>query len=86
MGGQSMMAGDMTLMAVAMVIRAVILAAALIAGIYLVLRAVRGSERPDRDSTARSLLDRRLAAGEISIEEYTDRCGAMGAQTQASAP
>ncbi len=84
MGGQSMMAGDTTLMAVAMVLGAVILGAALVAGLYLVLRALEGHGHAG-NSSARSLLDHRLAAGEISLEEYTERCGALVTRTQGSA-
>ncbi len=78
------MGGDMTLMAVAMMVGAFILAAALVAVICVVSRALTGNERSaDGGNPARALLDRRLAAGEISVEEHGERAGALGAQPSA---
>lgn len=59
---------------------ALVLLAIVAAGVYLGVRAARGrSDRAviDRDDSARGLLDRRLAAGEIGTEEYYERESAL---------
>lgn len=67
---------EMGLMAVVMVVVAVIVAGGLVAGVYLGVRAFR-SQRSAVDDSPRGLLDRRLAAGEISPEEYYERESAL---------
>jgi uncharacterized membrane protein len=54
------------------------LGALLVAGViaYVALRAL-ASPRRDDAGTARVLLDRRLAAGEIDLEEYYERESAL---------
>jgi uncharacterized membrane protein len=47
----------------------------LLAGGWMILRGTRG-DRPDAPS-ARALLERRLAAGEIDVEEYYERESAL---------
>ena len=54
-----LMAGLMLVMIVAVVI-----------GVWLVLRSGRHDESASASPTARSVLDRRLAAGEIDAEQY----------------
>jgi uncharacterized membrane protein len=48
----------------------------LVAG-YFGLRAFGGSSQRDELDSARALLDRRLAAGEIETEEYYEREAAL---------
>ena len=48
------------------------------AAIVMVLYwALRGSEDPDDRPSAREILDRRFATGELSSEEYTERRAAL---------
>jgi uncharacterized membrane protein len=66
-----MMGIDSGLMLAGMVICAVALPALLLAAVYVGFRAL-GPRRPAADS-ARAVLDRRLATGEIDTEEYYER-------------
>ena len=69
------MHGGMTFMGLGMVIWTLV-AIALVAG--LIYAAVRvGRSRGWLDDSARRTLDRRLAAGEISPEEYYERESAL---------
>jgi hypothetical protein len=56
----------------------------LLAGGWMVLRGTRG-DQPDPPS-ARALLERRLAAGEIDVEEYYERESALRSAELALAP
>jgi uncharacterized membrane protein len=44
---------------------------------YISVRAWRGSGQPGELDSARALLDRRLAAGEIELEQYYEREAAL---------
>ncbi len=72
-----MMGLDMGLMAIVMVIVALIVVGGLAAAVYLGVRALRSPERSGVEDSPRALLDRRLAAGEISSEEYYERESAL---------
>lgn len=63
-------------MALAMVIAALVVAAAVA---VISVAALRARRRPENDGggSARSLLDRRLALGEIDPEEYYEREAAL---------
>lgn len=75
-----MMGGMWSWMVIGWGLGALVLLAIVAAGVYLGVRAARG--RSDRDAlepegSARGLLDRRLAAGEIGTEEYYERESAL---------
>lgn len=72
-----MMGMDMGVMAIVMVIVAIILVGGLVAAVYLGARAVRGPRGGEVEDSARAALDRRLAQGEISSEEYYERESAL---------
>ncbi|HEV2074922.1 MAG TPA: hypothetical protein VGR10_01645 [Thermoleophilaceae bacterium] len=72
-----MMGMDMGLMAIIMVVVALIAVAGLLAVVYVGGRALRPSRDRQIEDSARALLDRRLAAGEISSEEYYERESAL---------
>jgi len=72
-----MMGMDMGLMALVMVVVALVVVGGLVAAVYLGVRALRSPERSGVDDSPRALLDRRLAAGEISSEEYFERESAL---------
>jgi uncharacterized membrane protein len=64
----------MSWMAVLGLLGVVVLLVLVAAGVYLGIRLARpGLER----SSARALLERRLAAGEIDVDEYYEREGAL---------
>jgi uncharacterized membrane protein len=65
-----MMGDMMSWMGIFGLVGLVLLLALVAAGVYLGLRLAR--PRLDKDS-ARALLDRRLAAGEIEVDEYYER-------------
>jgi uncharacterized membrane protein len=74
------MDGMMSWMGLWWLIGAVLLVALVAGGVYLGVRADR--ERAEREGlqrseSARAVLDRRLAAGEISVEEYYERESAL---------
>jgi uncharacterized membrane protein len=71
-GCNAMMAGMSLWMLIGFVIFVLVVAGA----IYLVVRAGSGHLRGE---TARQLLDRRLASGDITIEEYHERESALRA-------
>lgn len=62
---------DMGLMALAMIVIAVIIAVAVGVVVYGAIRATRGS-RSELDDP-RAVLNRRLASGDITPEEYFER-------------
>lgn len=66
---------DMGLMALAMIVVAVIIAVAVGVAVYGAIRAARGS-RSELEG-ARAVLDRRLASGDITPEEYFERESAL---------
>lgn len=67
---------DMSVMVVVMVVGALLLLAAIGAAVYVGLRATRPSRELEPES-ARALLDRRLANGEIGPEDYYEREAAL---------
>ena len=74
------MDGMWTWMMVGWGLGALVLLAIVATGVYLGVRAARGpSDRamPEPADSARGLLDRRLAAGEIGTEEYYERESAL---------
>lgn len=66
---------DTALLLMGALVCSLVLPLLLAGGAWLALRA-RKSQAPD-DGSARALLDRRLAAGEIAIEEYYERESAL---------
>ncbi len=68
---------DTGLMALVMVVVALIVVGGLIAAVYLGVGALRSRERSPVEDSPRALLDRRLATGEISSEEYFERESAL---------
>ncbi len=68
---------DMGAMAIVMVVVALIVVVGLVAAIHLGARALRSRDGREVEASARALLDRRLAAGEISSEEYYERESAL---------
>jgi uncharacterized membrane protein len=67
---------DMSLMMVVMLVGAVVVLAAVGAAVYVGVRGARQSPQVEPES-ARALLDRRLATGEIGPEEYYEREAAL---------
>jgi uncharacterized membrane protein len=49
-----------------------------LAVVWLVARAASGRDRPRSDDDANAILRRRLAAGEISVEQYEQARAALG--------
>lgn len=72
-----MMGMDMGVMAIVMVIVAIIVVGGLVAAVYLGVRAIRAPAGGEVEDSARAALDRRLAQGEISSEEYYERESAL---------
>lgn len=72
-----MMGMDMGLMAVVMVLVALVVVGGLVTAVYFGVRALRPPGDHQVEGSARALLDRRLAAGEISAEEYYEREAAL---------
>jgi uncharacterized membrane protein len=66
---------DMGLMALAMIVVAVIVAVAIGVVVYGAIRAARAPRSEVED--ARAVLDRRLASGDITPEEYYERESAL---------
>ena len=66
---------DMGLMALAMIVVALIVAVAVGTVVYGAIRAARGSG--SELEGARAVLDRRLASGDITPEEYFERESAL---------
>lgn len=64
-------------MALAMVIGSLLLLAALAGGVYFAVRVARPRRELETSDSARALLDRRLATGEIAPEEYYERESAL---------
>jgi len=67
---------DLAGMTIAMLIGSLILIAAVGAAVYFGMR-MTGPRRPEATDSARALLDRRLAAGEIEPEDYYERESAL---------
>ncbi len=65
-----MMDGMMSWMIVSGLVGLVLLLALIAAGVYLGIRLARPGLKQD---SGRALLDRRLAAGEIEVDEYYER-------------
>lgn len=63
------------MMMMVMVVVGALIVLAAIGAVYVALRATRQS--PELDESARELLDRRLASGEIEPEEYYERDAAL---------
>jgi putative membrane protein len=57
-----------------------------IAGIVWAIRAASGPRPADGSKTAREVLDERLAAGDISVEEYEQRRDLLAGRRGSSAP
>jgi uncharacterized membrane protein len=72
-----MMGIDMGVMAIVMVIVAIIVVGGIVAAVYLGVRAVRAPAEGEVEDSARAALDRRLAQGEISSDEYYERESAL---------
>jgi uncharacterized membrane protein len=72
-----MMDGMMGGMGVWGVIGLVLLLAVIATGVYLGVHAARQRDAPDAGEDARTLLERRLAAGEIGTEEFYERESAL---------
>ena len=72
-----MMGFDMGFGMLMMLIGLIILLAAAGAIVYLGIRAGRRGDSLEEGDSARALLDRRLAIGEISAEEYYERESAL---------
>jgi uncharacterized membrane protein len=70
-----MMGADPTLLVLGALACGLGLPLLLLAGGWMIVRGTRG-DRPDTRS-ARALLERRLAAGEIEVEEYYEREAAL---------
>jgi len=68
---------DMSLMAIAMVVGTLIVVAGLVAAVYVVARAIRSPATPHEVESGRTLLDRRLATGEIDADDYYEREAAL---------
>ena len=62
-------------MGIMMLIGLLVIAIVIGAAIYI---AIRAGGRADRSPDARELLQRRLAAGEITTDEYLERESALG--------
>ncbi len=65
-----MMDGMMSWMVVSGLVGLLLLLALIAAGVYLGIRLARPGLKQD---SGRALLDRRLAAGEIDVEDYHER-------------
>ena len=65
-----MMGDMMSCMGLFSLVGLVLLLAVIVAGVYLGVRLARS--RLEKDS-GRALLDRRLAAGEVDVDEYYER-------------
>ena len=72
-----MMGIDGGVMLVAMLVCALALPLVLLGAVYLAFRALGSSGRLARSADGRALLERRLAAGEIDVEEYYERESAL---------
>jgi hypothetical protein len=70
-----MMGVDSGLLVVGALVCGLGLPLVLLAGGWMIVRGTRG-DRPDTPS-ARAMLERRLAAGEIDVEEYYEREAAL---------
>ncbi len=70
------MSGMGWLMMLLMVVGAVLLIAAIAVAVWLVVRSTQ-KDRAELPESAREVLDRRLAAGEISSDEYYERESAL---------
>lgn len=68
---QMQMVGSMGL---TMLVCALVVLALVVAAVYLGVRLAR---RPGADASARAMLDRRFAAGELGAEEYYERESAL---------
>lgn len=64
-------------MTVAMLIGSLVLLAAVAAAIYIGVRMTRPHRELEGADSARAVLDRRLAAGEIEPEDYYERESAL---------
>ncbi len=69
--------GDMSLMGLAMLLMGLLVVIGIAAAVYIGVRAARRHEPPEAERSARALLDRRLATGEIDSEEYFERESAL---------
>ncbi len=72
-----MMGMDMGLMTIVIVVVALIVVAGLVAAVYLGARALRAAGSGELEDAPRAVLDRRLAQGEISAEDYYERESAL---------
>jgi uncharacterized membrane protein len=83
----SMMDSMMDWMGAWAIVALVVVVVVVAAGVYVGIKALggdRSARKPDTES-ARALLDRRLAAGEIAPEEYHERESALRSSEQATA-
>ncbi len=79
-----MMNGMWATMALGWIAVAVALVVVIVVGVYIGLAARRRADDPEghrREGSARGLLDRRLAAGEVSVEEYYERDAVLRGST-----
>jgi uncharacterized membrane protein len=60
-----------------MLLALIVFAAVVAAAVYVAVRLARADEEPPVEG-AKEVLDRRLASGEISPEEYHERESALG--------
>jgi uncharacterized membrane protein len=79
-----MMGIDSGLLVAGMVLCALALPALLLAAVYVGFRALGPRRQPE--NSARAVLDRRLATGEIDTEEYYERESVLRSADRASAP
>jgi uncharacterized membrane protein len=68
-----MMGIDSGLLLIGMLLCALAIPVALVAAVYVGGRALGAARGGPKDDSARVVLDRRLATGEISAEEYYER-------------
>lgn len=72
-----MMGMDGLLMLAAMLICLLAVSLLVIGAAWVGVRATRSTRHVDRGREGRAMLDRRLAGGEISVEEYYERESAL---------